>query len=583
MIGTLFSLAFAGIRSRLFAGILTIILTAAAAATIILTLEIGSTISDPWKRTFEAANGAHVFATVPTEADARSVARLTGVADSDEPIPFTKATMIVNGEKVDVFLAGLDGRPRINVPVLTEGTEVTAGGAVLERSLARALGISVGSDIGFQSATGPNELEVVGTAISPSQPRYPRSNPGIAWVTRQTLEQIEPIQSDWHWFQSVRLADPLTAPAFAEAATMAFPPETVSIESWQDQRAIALQEADPIRIILTMYTLLLLIVSYAVIAILIGARVSSQYREIALMKAIGLTPRQVSAVFVVEAVALGFLGIVIGFIPGALLAPRLAAPSTATLLASPSIEANPSHILVASFAIMPVIILSAYVSARRSAHAAVMEAIRSGMSIPASRSRMARILSVADMPIPIELGLKDLLARRSRAIWLMSAIAVTSAAMIVTLSVQAALNARPEGKASDVPTELPTLIFTLDAVLALITLSALAGIALLSVRERIRDFGVLRTIGLTQSEVASTLAGSHAALAFFASIVSIPLGLAMYLGLYRAASGESGGAIAPWWWLAIVPITITVGTAIATSVPARLAARIPTSDAVRYE
>jgi hypothetical protein len=62
---TLVRLAFAGIRSRLLASVLTILLSSAAAATIVLALEVGATAREPWQRTFDAANGAHVIATAP--------------------------------------------------------------------------------------------------------------------------------------------------------------------------------------------------------------------------------------------------------------------------------------------------------------------------------------------------------------------------------------------------------------------------------------------------------------------------------------------------------------------------------------
>ena len=41
--------------------------------------------------------------------------------------------------------------------------------------------------------------------------------------------------------------------------------------------------------------------------------------------------------------------------------------------------------------------------------------------------------------------------------------------------------------------------------------------------------------------------------------------------------------IAPWWWLALVPIATVIVVVAATSLPARLATRIPTADALRYE
>jgi predicted anti-sigma-YlaC factor YlaD len=71
MTAMLFRLAFAGIRSRLLASALTIAIAGAAAATIVLALEVRSSGLDPWQRTFDAANGAHVLALVPSQARAR--------------------------------------------------------------------------------------------------------------------------------------------------------------------------------------------------------------------------------------------------------------------------------------------------------------------------------------------------------------------------------------------------------------------------------------------------------------------------------------------------------------------------------
>ena len=365
MIATLFKLAFSGIRSRLLASVLTIVLTGAAAATIVLTLEVGATARDPWQRTFDAAHGAHVLASVSSEADARTVANLPGVAESDRPVPIATATMIVDGREVRVLLAGLDGQPHINVPVQIEGAGVRAGTIVLENSLAQALDIPVGSALTFTTPSGALELEAVGTAVLPSQPRYPRSNPGLAWVTRATLEQLVPDQSRWNWLEAVRLTDPSSASTVAGAAYQRFPPGTVYVQTWQEQQEEALREADPFKIILSAYALLLLIVSVAVVAILIGARVSGQYREIGLLKTVGLTPRQVSTVFAIEAATLGVVGIVVGFVPGVLLAPRLVASSATTLLGSPTVAANPWHILVAGIVILPVIVVSAFLSARK--------------------------------------------------------------------------------------------------------------------------------------------------------------------------------------------------------------------------
>ena len=60
----LMRLAFAGIRTRLLASALTIAIAAAAVATIVLALEVRSSGIEPWQRTFDEANGAHVLAFV---------------------------------------------------------------------------------------------------------------------------------------------------------------------------------------------------------------------------------------------------------------------------------------------------------------------------------------------------------------------------------------------------------------------------------------------------------------------------------------------------------------------------------------
>jgi putative ABC transport system permease protein len=585
---TLIKLAFAGIRSRLLASALPILLSSAAAATIVLALEVGATARDPWQRTFDAAHGAHVLATAPTEAGARGVGALPGVAERGAAVPGAVATAtMAPGDTEPLELAGLRPPTRVDVPVRTEGSELREGGIVLERSLADGIGVQVGDTLRFAAPDDPVELPVLGTAISPGQPRYPRRNPGLAWVTRAALERIEPDRERWYWTQAVRLADPSTAAAFAEragASLTSAPPGTVLVRTWEQQRAEALRDAGPIGIILATYTIVLLVVVFAVVAILVGARATQQYREIGLLKAVGLSPRQIATVFALESAALGLIAVLIGFTAGALLAPRLAAPSAETLLTAPTTAASPWHLLAASCPVLLVLVAGARSSTRRSTRHTVAQAIRSGAASPASHSRVARAVVRPWLPLPLALGLRDLAAGRHRALRLAGAIAVTGAAIVFALSMKATLDERTAGEASDVPDELPALVYTLDAVLLLITGTTLVAVTLLAVRERIRDYAVLKTIGLTPRQIASSLVGAHAALALIAALVSIPAGIGLYLTVYAVAGGERADLVlAPWWWLALVPIGTVVLVAAATSLPARLATRIPAADALRYE
>ena len=188
------------------------------------------------------------------------------------------------------------------------------------------------------------------------------------------------------------------------------------------------------------------------------------------------------------------------------------------------------------------------------------------------------------MPFTIGLGLKDLLARGRRALLLAAAIALTGAMVVVVLSLDATLDAQRASKTSDFPDELLLLIYTLETVLLLITTTTLVAVALLSVRERIRDYGVLKAIGLTPRQITATVVSAHAALAVLASLLAIPLGIGLYLALFRIAGDKTEDAVlAPWWSLALIPIGTVLVVVAATTLPARLATRIPTADALRYE
>src|SRR5205823_32613 len=299
---------------------------------------------------------------------------------------------------------------------------------------------------------------VRGTAVIPSQARYPRSSPGLAWVTPATLERIEPDRSRWRWAEALRLAKPSAAAAFTDQAVAGSSATTLgsrdlSFETWQDQRDSALGDAQGTQVIVTMFTILLLIVAFVVVGILAGARASDQHREIGLLKAAGFTPRQVGAVVALESAALGLVAAGLGFALGALLAPRLEEPSAETLLGSPSIAANPWHILAASFIVLPVLLAGVLTSTRRSTRFSVLEAIRAGSSTPAN-SRLARAVARSVLPLTIALGLKDLLARGRRVRLLTAAIALTGAVVVTALSLNATLDAQPAGKTSDFSDEL---------------------------------------------------------------------------------------------------------------------------------
>ena len=332
-----------------------------------------------------------------------------------------------------------------------------------------------------------------------------------------------------------------------------------------------------------MYTLILLAVVFAVVGILVGARVLEQNREIGLLKAVGLTPAQVTSVFVIESTALGLVATGLGYAAGTALAPQVAGAMAETMIEPPASAADPVHLLVAGLPVLVVLVLSTWAAARRRTRTSVLNALQSRQALPARRSLLARAARALPLGVPLHVGIRSLLAGRARVVLLAAAISLTGAAVVFALSMQAALDDRPPGEPSDVPVELPALVYTLDGVLLLVALTALVAIALLSVRERLHDFGILKAVGLTPRQVASTLVSPFAVLAGVAGVVSVPAGLALYVAVFSAAGGEGDPVVAPWSWLLAVPLGTVLLVLLATTVPARVATRSPAVEALRLE
>jgi putative ABC transport system permease protein len=614
MTRTLARLAFGGIRGRLLASALTVALAAAPVATLLIALDLRAAALDPWQQTFDAGHGAHVVAMSDTEADVRAVADRPGVAERGDPVPSVFARLQLPQGLLELRVSGLDGQPRVDAPVPTAGSGPGDGTIVLERSFADTMDVPVGASVRVQGTRGPIDLVVAGTALQSSQGSFPDSQPGTAWTTRATLERIAPDQERWNWTQAIRLDDPSADVAFAEDALAALPPDArarcspdscaggVILQTWQHMRESATSDTHATTVVLTAFAILLCIVTLAVVAILVSARASEQHRDLGLLKAAGLTPRQVGAIFALETGALALLGAAIGLAIGVLVAPHVAALTSESLLTAPSATTTPQHLLLAAGGVLVVFVAGAYLCARRSTRFSVLQAMRTGAVQPA-RSRVARSIAGTPLPLPLALGLRDLLARRQRALLLLAAIALAGAVVVAALAMKAQLDedaataareaverASMAGEgvyvaaADDGDTRLRAIVYVLDGVLLALTLTALVAVALLSVREHTRDHGVLKALGLTPAQLSSTLTSAHAALAAVAGLLAIPLGLGLYVLVRGSASGQwELDLAAPWWWFAPLPLGIALLAALVTSLPARRITRITVADALRYE
>jgi putative ABC transport system permease protein len=137
-------------------------------------------------------------------------------------------------------------------------------------------------------------------------------------------------------------------------------------------------------------------------------------------------------------------------------------------------------------------------------------------------------------------------------------------------------------------TEAVGVMTMLGIVLMLIAGVGILNATLLSTRERYRELGTLKSIGLTPRQMIRSVVEGVIALAALSTVIGIPLGLALtYEGL-QALVNSLGGLPhfqmgINWLGLALViPATLLVA-ALGAYLPARWAARVPVGEVLRYE
>jgi putative ABC transport system permease protein len=141
---------------------------------------------------------------------------------------------------------------------------------------------------------------------------------------------------------------------------------------------------------------------------------------------------------------------------------------------------------------------------------------------------------------------------------------------------------------SDIRDEFRSVLLGLNAVLFTIAGLNLLSSLLLNIRERRRDFAILKTVGFTPGQVAQAVFWGSSALAVFAVAAGLPLGLVATRVMFDVLSSAAGigtgiGVMPGALWLApLVPGAIVLA-ALATVVPARRAADVEVAEVLRYE
>jgi len=142
--------------------------------------------------------------------------------------------------------------------------------------------------------------------------------------------------------------------------------------------------------------------------------------------------------------------------------------------------------------------------------------------------------------------------------------------------------------AEDDVLQIRTILVGLNLVLVAIGVVNLLSTTMLGVRDRFRDIGILKTLGVTPRQVVGSVLVGVGALAGVAVLVGIPLGLVVTWALFaelgqRTGVGAEVGVMPGWTALTLILPVVGLLALGGGFLPARHAARLQVAEALRYE
>ena len=203
---------------------------------------------------------------------------------------------------------------------------------------------------------------------------------------------------------------------------------------WQDTRADVITENEFFGSFLAAFGVVLLLAASLVVAGVIGARVVARTRELGVLKAVGMTPRSLTALVLAEQLVLASVGVGVGFVAGGLVSPRLQLRVAQVL--SPTGASFPlSTLLIAAVAVGVLVSLATVAPAWRAGRVPASQAVtRGGAPARVHLSRLGGLVARARLGAAASTGRPTRSPARSGPRWRSPRSAVTTVAVMVTLA-----------------------------------------------------------------------------------------------------------------------------------------------------
>ncbi|GIH46777.1 putative ABC transport system permease protein [Microbispora rosea] len=558
-----------------------------AIASLTLGLTARNALATAYLKTRAATAGPDITA-ITTDTDpsglAGRLADTPGVATQADPIFAFDTTIRAHGRAAHSSVEGRDNAPSaVDRPLVTSGTWVRPGGAVVERGFAQALGVRVGDRVTIVKRSYP----VVGIAISAATPVYPWSDwaqgPGPSdyggriWLTTADAHAAAGHTPGVHLIH-LKLTDPTdphrwSATVFTDDRRG---DSWVNTHNWQTvltTDAVMIRNMQPA---LVVGGWLLAAAALVTLAALATARAARDNRRAALLKAVGAGPGTVTAVLLAPHLLLTFLSTALGLTAGTLAAPHLIDPSAGLLdTAGPPDSVT---VFAAVFLAVVVAVTGALGPAVRAARGSTVQTLADPAHTLTRHPRLNAV--TAYLPTSLLLGVRLLARRPGRAVLASAGTAATTVMVTALLTFHAELDATPAVRRFG-PLEVRTdqtgqvLLAVTFALVALSTLNTVLLSWGTAVQAR-RALTITRTLGATPGQIVA----AHCVTQLLPAAPGVAAGIPVGLGLYWFFATP---ITPPGSWLLTAALAILLAVAALTALPAWAHTRVPAGRVLTME
>ena len=415
---------------RLRAMLVLLVVVALASVAIVAGLSTQQQAGSRWDAAFAESNGAHVTITSDDPAALRRVAADPRVAARSAAYDVTFGVEVTRGARLvgetDVLAMGDRARPDIAEPLLRDGRWVRPGAAdeaVVDRALALDEGIGVGDRLTLRQAGRTVPVTVVGQAVNLRDTFYPDGDATV-WLDPAGYDALAPRGEVRTVF--LRLGDPDAAEAFVADVS-----GVVGTSDWLDTRTDVLRAGSIFGTFLRVLGVFVMVAAAIVVAGSVATRVLARRRDIGLLKAVGVTPGQVTSAVVLAHMVVAAVGVLVGWLLGGLLAGELQL-QVAEVLGSAGPVFDPGALLITLLVVEVLVVAATVIPARRAGQTPTTVALA---PVPPTRGHRSRLAAAGERlglgPVPVA-GLRDAFAQPARATMTALALGVAVVGVVVT-------------------------------------------------------------------------------------------------------------------------------------------------------